>query len=91
MFDFEVISSDEIEVSRRGRKPHPETVALAEAFEGLNIGQTVRIAEYAADDEADKAAKGNRLRMAAQMAGLKIRINWAPRTNVPQVTVLGTA
>lgn len=87
MFDFEFIDPDDVQRASRGRKPHPETVALSEAFASVPNGSTVRIADMAASDDRDKAAKGSRIRAAAALVGKRASIAWAPTTNVPQVTL----
>ena len=91
--DFEVISSEDVERSARGRKPSPEAEKVASVLVKLSPGQAVAIralavAPASASAAKDRARVGAVIRSGARLANVKVRIAFRPSDGVPQVTVV---
>jgi hypothetical protein len=84
MFNFELISEDDVETTQRGRQPSQEAQAIAEILEPQSKGAIIRIEELRATNDADKVTKGNQIRSGAKIAGRKVGIRWSP-AGVPQI------
>ena len=91
--DFEVIPSDAIERSARGRKPSPEAVKVAGLLSTLTTGTTVAIKSLAVELNvpnagAEKARVAAAIRSGARIAGRTVKIAFRPSDGAPQVTVV---
>jgi len=86
--EFGFITADEMDTTRRGRKPNEVSLELARVLEGASKGDILRITSLTVDpaDDKEKAQVGNIIRSAGRLAGRKVGINWS-KAGVPQVTV----
>lgn len=91
--DFEVIPSENVERSARGRKPSTAAVKIAAVLATLKPGQTVVLKGLKVDLNGNDAGKQKArvaatIRSAARMAGLTVKIAFRPSDGAPQVTVV---
>lgn len=91
--DFEVIPSDAIERSARGRKASPEAVKVAGVLSTLKPGQTVVLKSMKVDLNAKDAVKARArvsaiIRSGARTAAVSVKIAFRPSDGAPQVTVV---
>lgn len=91
--DFEVIPSDAVERSARGRKPSPVSTALAAKLATLTVGQTVVVKSMSVNLTGTNASKAKAqvsasIRSAARIAGRTVKIAFRPSDGAPQVTVV---
>jgi hypothetical protein len=91
--DFEVIPSDAIERSARGRKASPEAEKVAAVLATLKPGQTVVIKSMKVDLNGKDAVKARSrvsavIRSGARIAGVTVKIAFRPSDGAPQVTVV---
>lgn len=91
--DFEVIPSDAIERSARGRKASPEASKVAAVLSTLKPGQTVVLKSMKVDLNGKDAVKARArvsaiIRSGARIAGLTVKIAFRPSDGAPQVTVV---
>ncbi len=81
--EFQVISTDEMEVTPRGRKSSVSP-DLVKALSRLKDGEALKISAYKADNKKDKGRVSARIRQAAKQANVSVKIFWS-KTGVPQV------
>lgn len=91
--DFEVIPSDAIERSARGRKASPEAGKVAGILSTIKPGQTVVIKSMKVDLNGKDAGKTRArvsatIRSGARIAGVTVKIAFRPSDGAPQVTVV---
>lgn len=87
--DFEIISADQVETVKRGRKANVDP-ALVTALKTLKAGNVLAVTGLKCDPTAGdykkaKAKAGAHLRSAGRLAGVKVSVGWSP-TGVPQVS-----
>ncbi len=88
--DFEIVSEDSLEFSKRGRKSMVNP-ALVKSIGNLTKGKALVIKSMTVNPNSpkaktEKAKYSATLRQAGRQAGKKVRIGWSP-TGVPQVTL----
>ena len=86
--DFEVVSEDALEFSKRGRKSQVNP-ALVEAIGKLRKGQALKLSGMKVDltspkAKTEKARHSATIRQAGRQAGKKVAIRWST-SGVPQV------
>jgi hypothetical protein len=90
--EFRVIRADEMETTPRGRKSQaqPELVA---ALRKLPVGSALRLDTYSVSGKGDakkvrtaRTRVSARIRAAAKVARVSVRIHWSP-AGVPQVVI----
>jgi len=86
--DFEVVSEDTLEFSKRGRKSQVNP-ALVEAIGKLRKGQALKLSGMKVDltspkAKTEKARHSATIRQAGKQAGKKVAIRWST-SGVPQV------
>ena len=89
---FEVIGSDEMEVTPRGRKSQASP-SLVKALRELRAGSALRLSSYSVPSKGDpKTVRKDRMRVsarirsAAKAADVSVLIRWSP-AGIPQVTL----
>lgn len=92
-FDFEIIPSDSVESSSRGRKPSPDALRIADALVTLKTGQAILVKSLQVnlnDKDSLKARARNSaiIRSGAKRAGVNVKITFRPSDGVPQVEVV---
>ena len=88
--DFEVVSEDSLEFSKRGRKSQVSP-ALVKGIGNLTKGKALIVKSMAVNPNSpkaktEKAKHSATLRQAGRQAGKKVRIGWSP-AGIPQVTL----
>jgi hypothetical protein len=91
--DFEIIPSDSVESSSRGRKPSPDALRIADALQTLKTGQAILVKSLQVnlnDKDSLKARARNSaiIRSGAKRAGVNVKITFRPSDGVPQVEVV---
>jgi len=88
--DFEVVSEDSLQFSKRGRKSQvsPE---LVKGISTLTKGKALVIKSMTVNPNSpkaktEKAKHSATIRQAGKQAGKKVRIGWSP-AGIPQVTL----
>lgn len=89
---FEIIGSDEMETTPRGRKSQASP-ALVKALRDLRAGSALRLSSYSVPSKGDpKTVRKDRMRVsarirsAAKAAEVSVLIRWSP-AGIPQVTL----